>query len=297
MKRFGFIVFISLLLIGGLLLTSAIFVVQESEYAIVTFFGNIAEVHKSAGLKWKIPLVQDVIYFPARSRNLDSPPEHIMTGDNKKLIVDHYVQWKIDNPLTFRNTLTEAKGSKTTTKDYISAAEGRISIITHTALKDMLGKHPLADIISSQRKSIAKEATLHANEDAQKLGIQILDVRIKKVDFPKANVEKAYNLMQAQRYKEAQHYRSRGEESAQTMRAETDLEVASILAEAQREAISIRAQADAEAARLYEESYSQDPGFYEYYRSLQALKKTVDTSTVLMISPESEIYKYLVEGK
>jgi len=290
MMKFLIALFVLLAIPVILFLSETIYVVKTTEYAVVTQFGGeVIAVYKDPGLKWKIPMYHKVFRYPARARSIDAPPEHIVTGDQKKLIVDHYIKWKIIDPVQFRNRI--AKGDDSAR--FIRRAEDRISIIGHNALKDVLGNHELSEVISGSRDSITMQAMAIAQAEATELGIHLTDIRIKRVELPKANVEKAFNRMKAQRLKEASYYRSRGEEQALSIRAETDKEVTTLLAEADMEAKKIRAKADGEVAAMYAKSYNRDPDFYSFYRSLQALKETMDTSTVLVISPESELFRYL----
>jgi membrane protease subunit HflC len=294
MKFFALILaFLLLLAPLAVVATDTLFVVQETEYCLVTEFGGKVErVIEEPGWQWRIPWYNELHFYPKRARSIDSPPEHIVTGDAKKLVVDNYVKWRIADPEKFRERLV-VRGD--TPAGYLRRATERISIITHNALKDILGSEILAEIIASNRDSIATRTRDLAIPEGEELGIEIIDVRIKRVELPKVNVEKAYERMQAQRNKEAHYYRSRGQEQAVIIRAEADKEVTTLLANAHKKAELIRAEADAQAAQIYADSYNRDSEFYGYYRSLQALRKTMDTATTLVITPESELYRYLVK--
>jgi modulator of FtsH protease HflC len=291
MKRLllGLVVLIAIVVAG--FASGAVYVVNDMQYAVMTRFGGkIVRVDTTATVGIRVPFYHTLFYYPKRARSIDAPPEHVVTGDSKKLVVDHYAKWRISNPVQFRNRI--AKGDAQ--EKYLRSANERISILTHNALKDVLGTELLADIIAKSRDDMAKEALTRALPEAKELGVELLDIRIKRVDLPKANVEKAYERMQAERFKEANFFRSRGQEQNLTIRAETDKEVVLLIAEAEKQAKIIRAEADAKAAQLYADSYGRDPDFYDFYRSLQALKHTVDDSTTLIISPRSELYKYLI---
>jgi membrane protease subunit HflC len=279
-----------LLVFGVLFLSGSFFVVQETQYCIVTNYGgSISKVYTQPGLNFLIPFAQKAHYYPNRARTLDAASENIVTGDQKKLMVDSYVQWKIEDPTLFRNRIAANAAQDV----FIKIATDRISIITHNALKDVLGRVQLSDIIATSRVDIASEALKNANIEAAKLGIKLVDIRIKKVELPKVNESKTYEKMQAVRYKEADYYRSRGHEEAFSIKAQADKDVSIIEAEAIKKSEAIRAAAEGTTIEIYGTAHKTDPTFYGFYRSLQALKKTVDTNTTLVISPKSELFKYL----
>ncbi len=283
MKKFIIIAVIIIAIPVLLFATGFLFIVNETEYAVVTRLGEISEVHKEPGLKFKIPFIEKRTIYTAKMITVDSRPENIVTGDKKKLILDNYVKWKIADPKIFRNSLTN-----------ISRANRRISVIGHNALKDILGTKELREIITTERENVTHEAFKLAKEEAKALGIDIVDLRIKKVELPDVNVQKAYDRMKAERYKEANYFRSRGEEEYLRIKADTDKEISVIKADATRESKFILAKAEGQIAEIYANSYNVDPDFYSFYRSLQTLKITMDSTTTLVISPKSELYQYLV---
>jgi membrane protease subunit HflC len=265
-----------------LFLSGFIFIVNQTDYAVVTRLGEISDVYTEPGLKFKIPFIEKRTIYNAKILTVDSRPENIVTGDKKKLILDNYVKWKIEDPKTFRNSLSN-----------IARAQRRVSVIAHNALKDILGTKDLRSIITTDREIVTQEAFAIAKTNAKTLGIEIVDLRIKKVEFPEVNVQKAYDRMKAERYKEANQFRSRGEEEYLRIKAETDKETSIIKANATRESKFIKAKAEGTIAKIYADAYNVDPDFYAFYRSLKTLKATTDSATTLVISPKSELYKYL----
>jgi membrane protease subunit HflC len=282
MKKSALIFTLCITLIIGLLSTGSFFIVDEREYCVQVRLKKVIRSVNEPGIYFRIPLVDDLIYYPSKAMNLDPQPENIVTGDQKKLIVDNYIKWKITDPEIFRNNLAPR-----------SKAESRISSIALNALKDVMGSHTLHSIVSENRDSITAQALFYSQKQVKDLGVAILDIRFKSVDLPPSNIQKAFERMNVDRYKEAKLYVSRGEEEAYGIKAQTDLEKSTLLANSQKESAVIRAKVDAKVAEMYNEAYKKDPRFYEYYRSLKTLEKTIDTNTTLFISPKSSIYKYL----
>ena len=282
MKKSALIFTLCITLIIGLLGTGSFFIVDEREYCVQVRLKKVIRSVNEPGIYFRIPLVDDLIYYPSKAMNLDPQPENIVTGDQKKLIVDNYIKWKITDPEVFRNNLAPR-----------SKAESRISSIALNALKDVMGSHTLHSIVSENRDSITAQALFYSQKQVIDLGVAILDIRFKSVDLPPSNIQKAFERMNVDRYKEAKLYISRGEEEAYGIKAQTDLEKSTLIANSQKESAVIRAKADAKVAEMYNEAYKKDPRFYEYYRSLKTLEKTIDTNTTLFINPKSSIYKYL----
>ena len=278
MKYFIGALIIILLILAG---TSA-YIVDEREYIVKTRFKEVVAIIKEPGIHFKVPFIEGTTAYTNKLQTVDSPPENIVTGNQKKLIIDNYVKWKIEDPEQFRNKLNN-----------IGRANRRVSKIAHNALKDVLGTKNLNEIISTERENTTKEALKLASSEAKVLGITIIDIRIKKVELPERNVEKAYEKMKAERFKEANYFKSRGEEESLKIKSETDKEVKITLAEAKKQAAFTRASAEGEVAKIYNEAYSIDPEFYSFYKSLQTLKATMKDNTTLVISPKSELYKYL----
>ncbi len=284
MKKSSLLFILLALFIATLFASGSFFILDEREYCVQVRLKKVVRSIDQPGIYLRIPFVDDLYFYPSKAMNLDPRPENIVTGDQKKLIIDNYIKWRITDPEVFRNNLSP-----------LSKAEARIGTIALNALKDVLGSHSLYSIVSEQRDSITALSLKYCQKQVDGLGVEILDIRFKSVDLPPSNIRKAFERMKVDRHKEANLYRSRGEEEAYGVRAETDLEIATLMAESEKKAAIIRAEADAKAAQIYNEAYNKNPDFYDFYRSLKALEKTVDTQTTLFISPKSELYKYLVK--
>ncbi len=283
MKNFIAVTLILLMIPIFLLSTGSIFLVKETEYCIQTRMKAVVRTIEEPNLFFKIPFIDKTFFYPSKYLTVDPSPENIVTGDQKKLILDNYVKWKITDPLLFRENLA------TVTKGH-----DRVSIIALNALKDVIGKTQLHEIVSTKRDSITLKAINLTHNSTKSLGVEIKDIRIKSLDMPFSNIQKSFERMKAERYKQAHFYRSRGDEEAVIIQAETDKEITELLALSEKEAAIIKAKAEAKAAAIYSTSYKKDPHFYSFYRSLKTLEKTIDTTTTLILSPKSELYKYLV---
>jgi modulator of FtsH protease HflC len=283
LKLIAFVLFMAALILATALFTGALFVVPETRFSVITTLGAVDSTQNTLpGIRWRWPIVQKVHFFPAKNQVIDSEPEQIVTGDQKKLLVDHYVVWRIQNPVVFRNRL-----------EHIERAESHINRIAYTALKEVLSQNDLRNIISEVRSELGTKARVRAAQEAQTLGVEIIDLRIKQVEFPQSNMERAFDRMKAERLKEAEFHRSQGKEQALMIRAQTDNEVALILARAKEDAAMIRAQAETQASEVFTEAYASNPEFYSFHRRLQSLRKTLDSNTTLILSPDYEAFKLL----
>jgi membrane protease subunit HflC len=260
------------------------FTLNEMEIAVVTQLGRAIEpavTQSGLYLKWPFPF-QKVRRFDKRLLEYDSKPSQILTRDKKFLIVDNYAKWRIVDPLRFMVTV-RTEGS----------AQARLDDVIFSVLREELGSHDLSEVISSDREPIMRAVTAQANAVAAAYGIEIRDVRIKRADLPSENERYVFDRMRAERKRQANQYRSEGEEEALKIRANTDLERATILAEAYEQAERIRGEGDAEAAGIYAEAYERAPKFYKYMRTLQAYEATLDEKTTVILSPSSGFLQYL----
>ena len=215
----------------------------------------------------------------------DSPPEEILSKDKKSLIVDNYVRWKIVDPLQFLKTVQA-----------VPTAKSRMDDIVYSELRRELGTHDMVEIITENREEIMDIVTRQSNSATLAYGISVVDVRIRRVDLPAENEESIYARMEAERKRQANKFRSEGEEEAQKIRAATDRDKTIILADAYKEAEKIRGEGDAKAVQVYAKSYSADPKFYEFVRTLDAYKKVVDDKTTLVLPSDSKLFKLLMDG-
>ena len=266
---------------------SSIFIVDETEQVVILQLGKPVKTITEPGFNAKLPFpFQEKIVFDDRLLEYDSPPEAILSKDKKSLIVDNYVRWKIVDPLQFLKTVQA-----------IPTAKSRMDDIVYSELRRELGTHDMVEIITQNREEIMDVVTRASNEATLSYGISVIDVRIRRVDLPAENEESIYARMEAERKRQANKFRSEGSEEAQKIRAATDRDKTIILADAYKEAERIRGEGDAKAVQVYARSYSSDPKFYEFVRTLDAYKKVVDDKTTLVLPSDSKLFKLLIEGK
>lgn len=259
------------------------FIVDERETAIKLFLGEIEEGKYEAGLHAKWPFFNTVHKFDRRIMNIDAKPERVLTSEKKNVIVDSFVKWRIDSPRQyFRATGGNSRN-----------AERLLSQFINKGIKDSIGKRTMQDVIAGQRKEIMDEVAVATNIQAQPLGVEIIDVRVKKVELPEAVSDSVYQRMQQERAKVAKDFRSKGQEKAKGIVADAERQRSELLAEAYNESQTIRGKADAEAAEIYAAAYGKNPEFYSLYRSLNAYKTTFSgKNDVLLIKPDSQFFKY-----
>ena len=266
---------------------SSIFIVDETQQVVILQLGKPVKTVTEPGLNVKLPFpFQEKITFDDRLLEYDSPPEEILSKDKKSLIVDNYVRWKIIDPLQFLKTVQA-----------IPTAKSRMDDIVYSELRRELGTHDMVEIITENREEIMDIVTRQSNAATLSYGISVVDVRIRRVDLPAENEESIYARMEAERKRQANKFRSEGEEEAQKIRAATDRDKTIILADAYKEAEKIRGEGDAKAVQVYARSYSADPKFYEFVRTLDTYKKVVDDKTTLVLPSGSKLFKLLMDGK
>ena len=266
---------------------SSIFIVDETEQVVILQLGKPVKTVTKPGLNFKLPFpIQEKITFDDRLLEYDSPPEEILSKDKKSLIVDNYVRWKIVDPLQFLKTVQA-----------IPTAKSRMDDIVYSELRRELGTHDMVEIITENREEIMDVITEESNAATLDYGISVVDVRIRRVDLPAENEASIYARMEAERKRQANKFRSEGEEEAQKIRAATDRDKTIILADAYKEAERIRGEGDAKAVQVYARSYSSDPKFYEFVRTLDTYKKVVDDKTTLVLPSDSKLFKLLLDGK
>jgi membrane protease subunit HflC len=263
---------------------TSIFIVDETEQVVVLQFGKPVRIITEPGLHMKVPFpIQEKNVFDNRLLEYDSPPEEILSKDKKSLIVDNYVRWKIVDPLQFLKTVQA-----------IPTALSRMDDIVYSELRRELGTHDMVEIITENREELMEKVTVASNRATQDYGIEVVDVRIRRVDLPSQNEESIYARMDAERKRQANKFRSEGEEEAQKIRATTDRDKTIILADAYKQAERIRGEGDAKAVEVYADAYSADPKFYEFVRTLDAYKKIIDDKTMLVLPSDSRLFKLLL---
>ena len=278
------LVVLGIVVLLAVAISTVTFTLSETEIAVIIQLGKAIEPPVTErGLHFKRPFpFQNVRRFDKRLLEYDSKPSQILTRDKKFLIVDNYARWRIVDPMLYMVTVrTESR------------AQARLDDVIFSVLRESLGAHDLVELISTDREAIMLAVTKQADAVARKFGIEIRDVRIKRADLPSENERYVFDRMRAERKRQANQYRSEGEEEALKIRANTDLERATILAEAYELAEGIRGEGDAEGARIYAEAYQEDPEFYKFSRTLQAYEKTLDEQTAVILSPSTEFLQYL----
>jgi membrane protease subunit HflC len=278
-------------------LISSVFIVKQTEQALVLQFGKPIRVEQTPGLKFKVPFFQNVEYYSKQLLDFEGEPKEVIAADQKRLIVDAFVRYRITDPLRFKQTVTDERTMKS-----------RLNSILESNLRQVLGSEPLSAVISERRSEIMDHIRDRVNTQAQGakvaeglavrgFGIEVVDVRIKRADLPPANSEGIYKRMQTERQREAAEFRARGAEDAQKIKSQADKERTIILAEAKKKAEITRGEGDGEATKIFAQSFGKDQEFFAFYRTLQAYKKTLgEKDTTLILSPNTEFLKTLDRG-
>jgi membrane protease subunit HflC len=265
------------------MLLQCVFVVDQTERAILLQLGKpVGNSDYGPGLHFKLPFVQNVIFFDSRVLEYDAPAAEILTQDKKNMVVDNFSRWKIVNPLLFYRTVRNVQGGLS-----------RIDDIVYSQMREALGRYTLTEIVAVERSTIMDEVTAKSNVFLREYGILIIDVRIKRTDLPQENQMAIYGRMQAERERQAKQYRSEGREEATKITTMADRQRAVLLADARRAAEAARGEGEAAATAIYAEALSQDPDFYEFVRTMDAYKKTMKDQTQFVLTPQSEFFKYL----
>ena len=281
MKKVSIGIIVILFLFG----LSTVIMVDETEQMVILQFGKPVRTIKNPGLNWKLPApFQTSNSFEKRLLEYDVPPEEILSKDKKSLIIDNYVRWKITDPLLFLQTVKAVPTAKT-----------RLDDIVYSELRQELGTHDMVEIITENRELIMDKVTRASNEETSKYGIEVIDVRIRRVDLPQENEASIYARMEAERKRQANKFRSEGEEEAQKIRAATDRDKTVILAEAYKTSQQIRGEGEAKALDIYASSFSKDPSFYEFIRTLETYEKIIDKKTTLVLPGDSKLFKDLTQ--
>ena len=278
-------ILLALVAILVLLGLTTVFIVDEKEQVVILAFGKPVRTILEPGINMKVPFpFQEKIKFDDRLLEYDSPPEEILSKDKKTLIVDNYVRWRIVDPLQFLKTVQA-----------IPIALSRMDDIVYSELRRELGTHDMVEIITENREKLMEIVTFNSNKATLDYGIAVIDVRIRRVDLPAENEESIYARMEAERNRQANKFRSEGEEEAQKIRAATDRDKTIILADAYKDAERLRGEGDAAAVEIYAKAYSADPKFYEFVRTLDMYKKIIDDKTTLVLPSNSRLFKLLLE--
>lgn len=275
-------------LVAGLIVIYSItYTVDQREKAIKLKFGEITDSTLEPGLHMKIPVVNSIEKFDGRILTLDVPPTEFPTSEKKYVKVDFFAKWRI----------ADAEEYYKATSGVESRANQRLELILVDGLKNQFGTRTIQEVVSGERSEIMQVIQVQSNEEARKIGIEVVDVRVSKIDLPDDVSDSVFNRMRAERDRVAKDFRARGKEQGEVIRATADKERTVILANAYNEAEQIRGDGDANSARIYAEAYEQDEEFYSFTRSLKAYENTFSSnSDVLLIEPDSEFFRYFKQS-
>ncbi|WP_067515473.1 protease modulator HflC [Endozoicomonas ascidiicola] len=275
--------------VAVILAWGSLFVISERERAVQLRFGQVVRDTIPPGLHVKIPLIDKVKVFDGRLQTLDVPSERFLTLEQKAVIVDSYIKWRIHNVYNFYRA----------TAGDVFRASNLLAQRAESSMRNQFGSLTLNEVVSGQRDEMMDELTKSLNTVAQEeLGVSVMDVRIKRIDLPPQVSDSVFERMSSEREKEAQDYRSRGQEMAEGIMANADREKRVLLADAYRQSEIIRGDGDAKSAEIYAAAYKKDPEFYSFYRSLQAYKESFgESGNIMLIEPKGDFFRYFNQDK
>jgi membrane protease subunit HflC len=266
----------------GVVLFQSLFIVQEINQAIVLQFGNPKRIIIEAGLKFKLPFIQNVVYLDKRVLNLDNPPEEVIASDQKRLIIDAITRFQIIDPLKFYISVGNER-----------VARSRLSTIINSRIRGVLGTQDLATLLSTERAKQMAIIKNDVNEEAKSFGIKIIDVRIKRADLPPANSDAIYKRMQTERQREAKEFRAEGAEIAAKITSTADKDVTVLLANAKKQSEIMKGEGDGQRNKIFADAFGRDAQFFSFYRAMQSYEKAlIGGETSVILSPDSEFFKF-----
>ncbi|MFT3757381.1 protease modulator HflC [Thauera sp.] len=278
-------------LIGGIVLvaiviaSASLFTVDQRQYAIVFQLGEVKEVISEPGLNFKLPLIQNVRYFEKRILTLDTPePERFITSEKMNVLVDHFVKWRIVDPRLYYESVAGDE----------ARARTRLTQTVNSGLREEFGRRTMHDVVSGERDRIMDQMRERADRDARSIGVQIVDVRLKRVDLPNEVSESVFRRMEAERTRVANELRSQGAAEAEKIRADAERQREVIVAEAYRTAQQLQGEGDAKATAIYAEAFGKNPEFYAFYRSLEAYRASfAGKDDVMVVDPSSDFFRFM----
>jgi len=276
---------IGALVFAGVLASMTLFTVDQRQYAVVFQLGEVKEVINEPGLNWKLPLIQNVRFFDRRILTIDTPePERFITAEKQNVLVDHFVKWRIIDPRLYYESVAGDE----------ARARTRLLQTVNSGLREEFGRRTVPEVVSGERDRIMENMRVRADTDARQIGVQILDVRLKRVDLPTEVSESVYRRMEAERTRVANELRSEGAAVAEQIRADADRQREVIIAEAYREAQKTMGDGDARATQIYANAFQKDAEFYAFYRSLDAYRNSfANKGDVMVVDPSSDFFKFL----
>jgi modulator of FtsH protease HflC len=277
-----------LLILAVIVGYSTLFTVNQTQQALVVRLGNPVRIITEPGLNVKTPFIDSVIYVDKRILGLESPAQEVIASDQKRLVVDAFARYRIEDPLKFYQTVGE------------TGANSQLAILLNSALRRVLGEATLTDVVRDMREKLMVRVRTQLDHEAQPFGIRVVDVRIRRADLPEQNSQAVYQRMQTERQREAAEFRAQGSQKSQEIRAKADRDVTVLLAEANSQAEQIRGQGDSERNRIFADAYNKDPDFFAFYRSMQAYEKSMQHGdTRMVLKPDTDFFRYFSdpEGK
>ncbi len=268
--------------LATLLAYMSYYIVHQNEQALLLTVGKPTDVISKPGLNWKIPLYQTVEFFDKRILDLDTKPQEITASDQKRLVVDAFARYKIVDPLKFYQTITNESGVRRT-----------LGPIIDSSLRRVLGAATFQELVRDKREDLMKRIAKQVNEEGKDLGLEVVDVRIKRADLPPQNSKSVFDRMRAERQREAAEFRAEGAAEANRIRATADREATVIKAEATRKSDVLRGEGEGERNSVFAEAYGKDIDFFRFYRNMQAYEAGIKPGTKMLLSPDSEFLKYL----
>jgi membrane protease subunit HflC len=282
MNRTSFVAIVILAVVAVVVLLSSTFTVNQWQQALVLQFGQPRQAIKEPGLHFKLPFIQNVIYFDKRVLNLDLAPAEMPTNDQKQVVVEAYAKYIVVDPLKFYQVVRDEGGLR-----------GRVGPIINSNLRGEIGKVPMSEMLTARRAQFMQSITESVNQAAQIYGVNVVDVRMKRVDLPEENSQAIFRRMQTQREQEARRLRAEGLRDGQKIKAEADKQQVVIIADARRQAEVLRGEGDGEATRIYNEAYGKDAAFFDFYRSMQALTQGLNSANTTYVGPPTgDFFRY-----
>jgi len=270
------------IVVVGVILFQSLFIVKETNQAIVLQFGDPKKIITEAGLNFKLPFIQNVVFLDRRVLNLDNPPEEVIASDQKRLIIDAITRFQIVDPLKFYISVGNER-----------VARSRLSTIINSRIRGVLGTQDLATLLSTERTKQMTIIRNDVNEEAKGFGIKIIDVRIKRADLPPANSDAIYKRMQTERQREAKEFRAQGAEIAAKITSTADKDVTVLLANAKKQSEIMKGEGDGQRNKIFADAFGQDPQFFAFYRAMQAYETAlIGGQTSLVLSPDSAFFKF-----
>lgn len=277
----GHMLLLTIAAVAIVVLANALFVVKETQQALVVTLGKIDRVETEAGLHIKIPFYQQISILDKRILQIDSQPEELQAGDKKRVVIDSFTRWRIVDGKRFFETVTTQRG-----------AEIQLNNVVNSAIRRVVARNSLNDLVSTDRAELMNEILGEARREAEPFGIEVIDVRIKRADLPEANASAVFARMRTEREQEAKQIRAEGAEAAQRIQADAERQRTIVLAEAERDAQKLRGEGDGEAIKVFANAFNKDPEFYKFVRSLEAYENSLqDGETLMILDPSVNFLK------